>query len=75
VSRRRLAGRRYVATGTAAAAVSIIVTTSPGWDTIALGHVLVTLLVAERVIRLGRLPQPADAVEQLHRASLDEIDA
>jgi hypothetical protein len=32
---RWLAGRRYVATGTAAAAVSIIVTTSPGWDTIA----------------------------------------
>ena len=30
-----LAGRRYVATGTAAAAVSIIVTTSSGWDTIA----------------------------------------
>jgi hypothetical protein len=34
-AKRRLAGRRYVATGTAAAAASIIVTTSSGCETIA----------------------------------------
>ncbi len=34
-AKRGLVGRRYVAPRTAAAAVSIIVTTSSGWETIA----------------------------------------